>query len=119
MPKQTCPTCGNSLFHCGLAGQPYWCGACNWRGYAELAVSESLGGDMSEFIKELPGPGSKCLVKHRGKFYVVSSVTVPHTGPETLVFPATAKGKITSFLEVAGYRGASREEAIAHLESVK
>jgi hypothetical protein len=27
-----CPTCGNGLFHCGLAGWPHWCGACNWRG---------------------------------------------------------------------------------------
>jgi len=28
----TCPVCGNGLFHCGLAGYPHWCGACNWRG---------------------------------------------------------------------------------------
>ena len=37
--KYTCPTCGNGLFHCGLAGEPYWCGACNWRGQAAAAVA--------------------------------------------------------------------------------
>ena len=37
--KLTCPTCGNGLFHCGLPGQPHWCGACNWRGPREQAIA--------------------------------------------------------------------------------
>jgi hypothetical protein len=37
--KLTCPACGNGLFHCGLAGEPYWCGACNWRGPIGQAIA--------------------------------------------------------------------------------
>ncbi len=32
VPAPRCPVCGNGLFHCGLAGWPHWCGACDWRG---------------------------------------------------------------------------------------
>lgn len=34
-PKPTCPTCGNGLFHCGLPGQPHFCGTC------QAAVADS------------------------------------------------------------------------------
>lgn len=69
-------------------------------------------------VKELPVSGSgakQVLVKKGRRYFVVSSVYVSYSGFETLVFPADEKGKVTRFLEVAGGRGASREEAIADL----
>lgn len=43
-PSLHCSRCGNGLFHCGLAGYPHWCGACDWRGPAsEARTSEKAG----------------------------------------------------------------------------
>lgn len=69
-----------------------------------------------KIMRELSGfNGRACLVELAGKFYVVSSANAAFTGPETLVFPATADGKVSDWLEVAGGRGISREEAIEDL----
>lgn len=70
-----------------------------------------------EFVRELPiteAGARQCLVRRGADFYVVSSVSVCGI-PETLVFPGDAKGKVTDWLEVAGGRYMSREEAIAEL----
>lgn len=69
-----------------------------------------------EFVKELTGwQGSACLVRKGAKYFIVSSVTAPITGFETLVFPARADGSVISYGDVAGGRGMSREEAITDL----
>jgi hypothetical protein len=69
-----------------------------------------------QIVKELTGwRGDACLVKRGEDYFVVSSVVAAYSGPETLVFPSDAKGKPTSWGEVAGGRGVSREEAIAEL----
>ena len=69
-----------------------------------------------EFMKELKGwRGSACLVRKDGKHYVVSSVDAPFTGPETLVFAADYKGEPLNYMDIAGGRGVTREEAIAEL----
>ncbi len=68
--------------------------------------------------KELSGfKGAACLVEHEGQHYVVSSVDAMYTGPETLVFEADESGNVTSWTDIAGGRGMSREEAIADLEA--
>lgn len=70
-----------------------------------------------EVVRELSGyRGEACLVKRGAKYFVVSSAVVPFTGPETLVFPATPRGEVTEYLEVAGGKGVNRLEAIAELE---
>ena len=68
-------------------------------------------------IKELKSLRQQVLVKKGKFFFVVSSVFSPFSGFETLVFPATKTGEITSWLEVAGGRGMSQAEAIKDLES--
>jgi hypothetical protein len=69
-----------------------------------------------EIIRELTGfTGAACLVRRGAEYFVVSSAGAPFTGPETLVFPADADGKVTDWGEVAGGRGVSREEAIIEL----
>ncbi len=71
-----------------------------------------------KIIKELKGfKGVACLVKRGEKYFVVSSLgSAFDTGlPETLVFPSDENGKVTSWGEVAGGRGVSREEAIKEL----
>jgi len=42
-PKAICRTCGNGMFHCGLAGEPYWCGACNTRTHDPRWVCPKCG----------------------------------------------------------------------------
>jgi len=74
-----------------------------------------------EIIRELPiskGGACQALVKRGNKYYVVSSVHAMFTGFETLVFPADADGNVTTWGEVAGGRGMSREEAIGDLASI-
>jgi hypothetical protein len=74
-----------------------------------------------QFVRELPRSASlaaQVLVRDRvtGQHYVVSSVVALFSGFETLVFRADAKGEVTDWLEVAGGRGVSREDAIADLD---
>lgn len=47
--------------------------------------------------------------------YVIASSIVAISGPETLVFPATAEGRITSFREVDGVRDLSHERALERM----
>jgi hypothetical protein len=69
-----------------------------------------------EIVKELTGfTDAACLVRRGAEYFVVSSADAMFTGPETLVFPADADGKVTDWGEVAGGRGVSREEAITEL----
>jgi hypothetical protein len=70
-----------------------------------------------EIVRELNGfTGQAVLVKRGADHFVVSSTVAMFSGPETLVFPADATGKVTDWGEVAGGRGMSREQAIAQLE---
>lgn len=73
-----------------------------------------------EFVREkdTSATGAKqALYKtNDNRYFVVSSVVAPFTGFETLVFPADAAGEVTSYLDFAGGRGMSREEAVADLE---
>jgi len=72
----------------------------------------------TEIVRELEGwRGRACLVRKGDDYFAVSSVNAEFTGPETLVFPATAEGDVTEWLQVAGGRGMSRQEAIAELEA--
>ena len=72
-----------------------------------------------EFIKELEGwQGQACLVRGAPrKYFIVSSVDVMYSGPETLVFRAFKNGEVRDWAEVAGGRGRSRQEAIDDLEN--
>ena len=75
---------------------------------------------MIKIIKELPitqTGAHQVLVKKGKKFYVVSSVHAMFSGFETLVFPADKDGEVTNWIDVAGGRGMSREEAIEDLAS--
>lgn len=77
---------------------------------------------MVEIVRELPvsrSGASQVLVKRGDAYFVVSSVVVPYSGFETLVFPATAEGEITDWLEVAGGKKMSREEALADLDEAQ
>lgn len=58
-----------------------------------------------------------CLVRIGDDYYAVSSIPAApdHGGPETLAFAADEFGEITSWTDVAGGRGKSREETIAQL----
>lgn len=66
-------------------------------------------------VNEDTARGDQVLVRRGDEYFVVSSVDAMFTGCETLVFPSDDKGEISSYLEVAGGRGVSREEAIAEL----
>jgi hypothetical protein len=71
-------------------------------------------------VRELPRTVTSAtqvlVVDGDGQHYVVSSVVAPFTGFETLVFRSDADGKVTDWLEVAGGRGMSRDEAILDLQ---
>lgn len=72
-----------------------------------------------EIIKELDGfTGQACLVRKDDAYFVVSSTVAHYSGPETLIFPADANGKVTNWGDVGGGRGVSRAEAIAELEAL-
>lgn len=66
-----------------------------------------------EIVREINA--RQVLVKRGDEYFVVSSINAPFSGPETLAFPATAEGDVTGYLEVAGWRGATRDEVIAQL----
>jgi hypothetical protein len=72
-------------------------------------------------VRELEEPwsGRACLVHRESDdaYFVVSSIAAGIFPAETLAFPAFADGAVESMLEVAGGRGASREEIIQELES--
>lgn len=61
----------------------------------------------------------KVLVEKDGEHFIVSWIaTAPdHPGAETLVFPASEDGEITSWMDVAGGRNMTIEEAIADLDA--
>lgn len=74
------------------------------------------------FVKELDPTvrgGLVCLIELDGKHYVISSIpSAPdHGGPETLAFAADADGEVTSWADLAGGIGMSREATIAQLEA--
>lgn len=71
-----------------------------------------------EIVRELDGwRGEACLVRSENeRYFVVSSVVAVFSGFETLVFPSDENGKVDDYLEVAGGRGVSREEAILDLQ---
>lgn len=72
-----------------------------------------------ETIRELDGyRGKVVLVKKGEDYFAISSVHVPFSGFETLVFKANEGGEVIDWLEVAGGRGMSREEAIKDLEEL-
>lgn len=72
--------------------------------------------------KHLPGDwtGDVWLVKDTDtdEHFVVSGTDAAFTGWEVLVFPADAEGEVTNWIEVAGGRGISHEDAIAELGEV-
>jgi hypothetical protein len=73
-------------------------------------------GQSVSVVRELDDfKGNACLVRRGVEYFVVSTADVPMLGSETLVFPADEEGKVTSWGEVAGGRGVTREEAIAEL----
>lgn len=80
------------------------------------------GGQQVTVIRDLPknrGRGNAVLVRDAtGQHYVASSVVAPYSGFETLVFKADERGEVTDWIEVAGGRGMSREDAIANLGDV-
>ena len=62
------------------------------------------------------------LVKREEEYFVVSTVGLPAKnggGFETLVFPADKNGEIKDWLEVAGGRGMSQQDAIEQLAEVR
>ena len=71
-------------------------------------------------LQRSPGGAQQALLRHEptGEHFVVSHVVVPFSGPETLVFPADAEGEITDWLEIAGGRNVSPEEAAAQLAAL-
>jgi len=77
-----------------------------------------MSAQKAEIVRELEGwKGRACLVRKGDDYFAVSSVDALFTGPETLVFPATAEGDVTKWLQVAGGSGMTRQEAIAELEA--
>lgn len=71
---------------------------------------------MLSVVKELSGfKGKACLVTDGARYWVVSSAFALFSGFETLVFAADENGRVTSYSDVAGGQGMTREEAIADL----
>ena len=60
-------------------------------------------------------PVGKALVKHRGKYYIVSESKV--RGLETLIFEADHNGTIINWSEVGGSRGIALHEVLANFET--
>lgn len=60
-------------------------------------------------------PVGKALVKHRGKYYIVSEST--KMGLETLIFEADYNGTITNWSEVGGSRGVTLVEVLENFAS--
>lgn len=54
----------------------------------------------------------RTVIERDGAFYLVSTVDVPLSGWETLVFPCTRDGEVTSWGEVVGRRYADETAAI-------
>tara|TARA_B100000886_G_C20258406_1_gene421816 strand:+ start:163 stop:393 length:231 start_codon:yes stop_codon:yes gene_type:complete len=59
-------------------------------------------------------PVNKAVVKHNGKFYLVSESN--KFGLETLIFPSDSEGKVTDWIEVGGSRGVALHEVLANFE---
>lgn len=77
------------------------------------------------YIRELESfKARQCLVEVKPsehaapQFFVVSSASVPFVGPGTLAFRSDEDGVIDSYIEVAGGRGASRDDVLAELARV-
>jgi len=48
-------------------------------------------------------------------YLIVSAVDVPHSGPETFIFPANRSGDVISWLELSGsYRG-----GLSHIKAIE
>jgi hypothetical protein len=100
------------VVHAGGAGSP------------EVLSVDAADGEVGvvttvEIVRELPvseSGASQVLVKIAGAYYVVSSVDAMFTGFETLVFLADETGEVTDWVDIAGGRGMSRDEAIRDLE---
>ena len=60
-------------------------------------------------------PVGKALVKHRGKYYIVSEST--KCGLETLIFEADYNGTIINWGEVGGSRGVTLVEVLENFET--
>ena len=60
-------------------------------------------------------PVNKAVVKHNGKFYLVSESS--KYGLETLIFPSDSEGKVTDWIEVGGSRGVFLHEVLANFEN--
>jgi len=60
--------------------------------------------------------GDAWLVKLNNKYFVVSGVDAVFSGWEVLVFKSDKYGVVNDFIEVAGGRGITHEEAIKELE---
>lgn len=74
---------------------------------------------MAEVVRDLKkryGDLGSVLVKHDGRFLVVSSTVTP-IGPETKAFPATRTGKVTSWREVMGGYGLTIAQVVADLDN--
>ena len=54
----------------------------------------------------------RTLVVFKDAYYIVSEADVAGSGPETLVFPATPRGAITSWVEVCGGKGQTFDDAL-------
>ena len=67
--------------------------------------------------KKVKGFGDAWLVKKGKNFYVVSGVDAMFSGWEVLVFKSNKKGEVENWLDVAGGRGMTHEEAVEELEN--
>lgn len=71
-------------------------------------------------LKELKGEkygNTRCLVQCDDQYFVVSSILCApdHHGPETLAFASDEHGEVSSYQDLAGGPGMTREEVIAEL----
>ena len=74
--------------------------------------------ELDKYGAIAPGGGNACLVKIKGDYFIVSTIysAFDHDGAETLAFAADENGEVTSWTDVAGGRGKSREQTITELE---
>lgn len=77
--------------------------------------------NTAQLVRKLTGfTGSAALYKldppvPSGEYVVVSASTVPYSGPETYIFPATADGEISDWGELDG----SFKGALDHAEALE
>lgn len=73
--------------------------------------------ELDKYGAVAPGGGNACLVKIGEDHFIVSTIhsAFDHHGAETLAFPCDEHGEVTSWTDVAGGQGKSREQTIAEL----